>query len=617
MSGSVPRSLAAVARLAWESAPRRLAVHVALAVAMGLLPVGVAWATKVLLDRLVTPGRPVTVPVALLAAASAAAVVLPALIRYVDRELQRAISLATRRRLHAAVGRFGGLRYFEDPRFHDRLALAAESGPAGPPEVVSSVLGLAQGLLTVGGFLSALAAINPWMLAVVGGAALPALTAELRLGKYRAELQWELGRTARREFFYSQLITSVTAAKEIRLYGLDRLFGARMLTELRRIHAGNRAMDRRELVVQGLQGLLGATVAGIGLWWAVSAAADGRLTVGDVSVFVAAVAAVQNGLIGMVVNIGRAHEALLLFEYYAFIVGAPPDLAVTAAAPAPASARPSVAPLRRGIEFDDVWFRYDERLPWVLRGVSFTIPAGGTTALVGHNGAGKSTIVKLLCRFYDPDRGAVRWDGVDLRDLPPEELRRRVGAVFQDFMAYELSAADNIGIGDVSSLDDRGRIAEAAGRVDVHDTLAALPDGYDTLLTRAYADPADRDDPGTGVVLSGGQWQRVAIARALMRDGSELLILDEPSQGLDAEAEHRLSRSLRRHRAGRTTLLISHRLNTVREADVIIVLSDGDLVERGTHAELLAANGLYARLYLLQAAGYGADPDSQVSHEAL
>jgi ATP-binding cassette subfamily B protein len=260
--------------------------------------------------------------------------------------------------------------------------------------------------------------------------------------------------------------------------------------------------------------------------------------------------------------------------------------------------------LERGIELRDVWFRYSDEHSWVLSGVNLFLPAGQAIALVGRNGAGKSTLVKLLCRLYDPTKGAILWDGVDLRDMDVAELRHRIGAVFQDFMHYDLTAAENIALGDVGTLDDRGRITAAARLAGVHEMLEALPSGYDTMLSRTFMSEADKDDPETGVVLSGGQWQRLALARAFLRDKRDLLILDEPSSGLDAVAEHEVHTRLREHRAGRTSVLISHRLGAVRGADQIVVLDDGGISEHGTHDELIAASGLYAELFRLQAAGY-------------
>jgi ATP-binding cassette subfamily B protein len=226
-------------------------------------------------------------------------------------------------------------------------------------------------------------------------------------------------------------------------------------------------------------------------------------------------------------------------------------------------------------------------------------------ALVGLNGAGKSTIVKLLCRFYDPERGEISWDGVDLRDMDPAALRRRIGVVFQDFMSYDMTAAENIGVGDLDRIGDRAAVTAAARRAGAHDSVARLPRGYDTPVSRTFLFGANGGEDA-GVTLSGGQWQRVALARALLRDQVDLVVLDEPSSGLDPDAEYAVHATLAEHRAGRTSVLISHRLNTVRDAEQIVVLRDGVVVERGSHDDLLRGDGGYARLFRLQARGYAA-----------
>jgi ATP-binding cassette subfamily B protein len=271
----------------------------------------------------------------------------------------------------------------------------------------------------------------------------------------------------------------------------------------------------------------------------------------------------------------------------------------------PVPQKPSPVPvLSSGIEFRDVWFRYSPEHPWVLRGVSFRVGHGRSLGLVGRNGAGKSTIVKLLCRMYDPERGAVLWDGVDLRDMDPAELRRRIGAVFQDYMTYDLSAYENIALGDLpnASLE---RVTEAAQRSGADAFVRELPRGYDTLLSRIFFQGDEEDgDSDRGVTLSGGQWQRLAIARAYLRGRQDLLILDEPSSGLDAETEARIHRQLREYRGSRTSVLISHRLGSVREADELLVVDGGEVAERGTHDELIAYGGLYAGMFAAQAEGY-------------
>jgi ATP-binding cassette subfamily B protein len=603
-----PDGLTAAVALAWQAARGMLLSRVACAVLAGVIPVAAAWCTKLLLDMLGARPQPETadlLPVVLaLIATGLAAAVLPQVAEYLDAEIGRAVETTGRRRLYRAVGDLDGLSRLEDPQFHDRLELAAAGGPAAPAQVVGAALAMGQGTVTVVGMLAALLTLSPVMAAVVAVAAVPTLRAELALGRQRARMMWQLGQSGRREMFYADLLSSVTAAKEVRLYGLGDLFGTRMIDELRAINRGNSRLDRRELRVQAVLGSLGAVVAGGGLLWAAFAAWQGRLGIGDVSVFVAAVAGVQGAVGTLVTSIGRAQRALSVFGHLRYVLAVGPDLS-----PPVGQALTAVPPLRTGIELRDVWFRYDPALPWVLRGVNLTLPVGRATALVGLNGAGKSTLVKLLCRFYDPTRGAVLWDGVDLRDLPVAEVRRRLGVVFQDFMQYDLTVAENIGVGDVDVFDDRAAVQAAADRAGCRDVVDKLPAGFDTLLTRTFAGEVDRADPSTGVVLSGGQWQRVALARALMRDRCDLLILDEPSAGLDAEAEYEVHRRLRAHRQDRTSLLISHRMNTIREADEIAVLADGVVVERGDHRQLMAADGPYRRLFGLQAAGYrDADP---------
>ncbi|MDG6107215.1 ABC transporter ATP-binding protein [Dactylosporangium aurantiacum] len=603
-----PRVIGRALTLARHAAAAHIAGYLALSVLGGLAPLAVAWLGKLVIDRLAGPVRwldMVGLTVALAGAGVAAAVVPPA-VRYVRAESDRRVNLLAVEHLYASVDRFVGLRRFEDPAFLDRLQIARASGVNSPGMVVDGGLGVLRSLLTVVGFAGALLVLGPGVTAAVLLSAAPALAAEIALSRRRAAVVAEVGQAERREMFYSTLLTSPQAAKELRLFGAGPYLWRRMLAEIRTIDGAHRRIDRRELVLQGGLAVLGAAVAGALLLWTVRAAAAGALTIGDVALVVAAVGSVQAALAGLVTEIVAVHQAALLFEHYVRVVDAGPDLPVRRT-PLP------VAPLRRGVEFRDVWFRYAPDQPWVLRGVDLVLPADGCTAVVGLNGAGKTTLVKLLCRLYDPTRGAVLWDGVDLRDLDPAQLRRRIRAVFQDAVPYDLTARENIAIGDLTALEHPGRIEAAARRAGVHDVLDRLPNGYDTLLTRLFFSEDDRADPSTGVVLSGGQWQRLAIARGLLLEQPDLLVLDEPSSALDAEAEHEVHTRLREHRQGRASLLISHRLGVLREADLIVVLADGRIAERGTHDELLARDDAYARLFHLQASGYRTALPEQVA----
>ena len=590
------RAAAEAVRLAWGPARWSVTGYAALAVVGAGVPVGAAWLTKLILDRVTKPPIPVADVLALalgLAAAAALAGIQPQVARYLQARLRRRVGLHAMDRLYAAVDRLPGLRPFEDPVFLDRVSLAQQAGSS-PTLVLESTLEMAGAAAVCVGFVVSLATVSPIMIVALLGTSVPAVAAQLWLSRRHGSAYWEISPRQRREMFYAGLLTNVRAAKEVRLFGAGDFLRGRMRTERRAVNAIEERLDVRTLLVHGALALLAAAVAGSGLVWVVTAAAGGRLSAGDVTMFLASVAGVQSALGTTIAAAARTHQYLLLFEHYVAVQKPAADLPV-----APSGrAMPS---LHGAIELRDVWFRYGPSHPWVLRGVNLMIPCGQSIALVGRNGSGKSTIAKILCRFYDPTHGTVLWDGVDVREFAVEDLRTRISAVFQDFMQYDLTAAENIALSDVDTDPSRHRIKEAAELAGAHETVARLPHGYDTPLTRTFV---TEEGPDAGVILSGGQWQRLALARALLRDRPDLLILDEPSSGLDAEAEREIHVRLRDHRDGRTSVLISHRLSAVRDADRIVVLADGLVAETGDHDSLIAAGGIYADLFTTQASGY-------------
>lgn len=588
--------------LVWRTAAWHFLGHLGCAVAAGLLPPAAALATKILIDRLA--GGPVQLVhvlplVAILAVAGVGSALQPHAEAFLRREVDRRVRISASSNLYSAVDRFVGLQRFEDPRFLDQLQLARSVGISAPAQYVDNALSVTQALITVGGFAAALAVLEPWAaVSVVATATVPALLAEASLSRRRAEAVTATSQAERRELFYANLLAEAQAAKEIRLFAIGPFLWQRMALEIKAVNHAHRRVDRRTLRVQSSLALFSAAVATGLLIWVVGGVSRGSLAVGDVVLTVAAVGSTQASLAALVSNVVAARYSLRMFEHYVAVTEAAADLEIPDdAAPTP--------PLQHGIELRGVWFRYADDQPWVLRGIDLHVPFGTTTALVGLNGAGKTTLINLICRFYDPQHGTVLWDGIDLRTLDPISLRRRIQAVFQDATAYDLTARDNIMLGDTSAEGNPDRITAAARAAHAHNVIAALPDGYNTLLTRVfYSGDDDRNDPQAGTTLSGGQWQRIALARALLLDDPDLLILDEPSSALDAQAEHDIHEELRRRRHQRTSLLISHRLNVVRSADQIVVLADGQITQAGTHAELVHCSGPYANLFELQSKGY-------------
>jgi ATP-binding cassette subfamily B protein len=615
------RAVRLAAELAWAAAPLGCLASALLVAISGVAPAVAAWLQRAILNGLAgggagghrsTAGSLASVGAdhviafaIVLATVGLVTAIVPYAQRYAEAELRLRLGLLVQDRMYQSINSFSGLSRFESPSFSNKLQLVQQIGGSAATSFVSSVLGAGQMLITAATLGTTLYVISPAMAGLVLLSAVPAVWAQVRNSRRQADLTWRATPASRRQAFYARLLFDQAAVKEVRLFGLGDFLRGRMLAEVRSIHRGQRLLNRQTMRVQSALTLLSSLIAGGGLIWVVWQTAAGSLPVGDVTMFAIATIGVQGAISGLVNSLAQLAQTTQLFGHYGDVVASGPDL--------PLAEPPRLLPtLRRGIEVQDVWFRYDDEHPWALRGLSLFIPCGESTAVVGLNGAGKSTLVKLLCRFYDPERGSILWDGIDIREVAPAELRQRMGTVFQDYMCYDLTAAENVGMGDLARLGDRGRIREAAEHAGADAAISRLPRGYETMLSRMFLAAADQENPETGVILSGGQWQRLALARGLMRADRDLLILDEPSSGLDAEAEHAIQRRLHGLRADRTSVLISHRLSSVRDACVIYVLSGGRIAEQGTHEELMSADGEYHRLFMLQASGYQAAGDREL-----
>jgi ATP-binding cassette subfamily B protein len=609
------RSARIAAQLSWTASPLACAGLLLLMVIGGITPAAGAWLQRAVLDALASGPRlagrarigqmagDVMMPAIALSGLALVTASAPYLRRYAESELRRGLGLLMQDNLYRAINSFPGISRFESPRFSDKLQLAQQVTSGTGNSFAAAVLGIGQSMISVTTLGAALYVISPAMATIVAASAVPAVWAQLRNSGRQADLAWRTSPVIRRQMFYARLLTDQAAAKEIRLFGLGDFLRRRMLTELRSAQRGQRAIDWQLVRVEGLLSLLASAISAAGLLWMIWRVADQDLPIGDVTMCAAALIGAQAAVSGAAMSLAQLTQSLPHFTHYADLVSMCPDL------PVPAEPRP-VPPLQQGIALQDVWFRYDEGHPWVLRELNMVIPPGETVAVVGLNGAGKTTLVKLLCRFYDPTRGSITWDGIDIRETDPSELRQHIGTTFQDYMSYDLTAAENIGIGDLARLDDQDRICRAAKLSGAEDAVSRLPRGYDTLLSRMFFRAADQENPEIGMILSGGQWQRLALARGFMRADRDLLILDEPSSGLDAEAEAVIHRQMQAVRAGRTSLLISHRLSTLRDASIIYVIVGGQVKEQGTHKELLEAGGEYHRLFTLQASGYQQEPSS-------
>ncbi|MGQ0601207.1 MAG: ABC transporter ATP-binding protein, partial [Anaerolineales bacterium] len=393
---------------------------------------------------------------------------------------------------------------------------------------------------------------------------------------------------ARRLQYLEYLLTDYDAVKEVKLFNLGEPLLGRYADLFWKFLREDQAIARKRSLASLGWGLL-ATLSYYGAYaWIVWRAVEGGITLGDMTMYLGISRSSQGMFEAIFYGLSDLYEnGLFMSNLFAF-------LELESQMTIAANPLPAPRAIHHGVEFRNVSFKYEGHDEYALRDVNLTIRPGEKIALVGRNGAGKTTLIKLLTRLYDPTEGQILLDGVDLRDYDLRELRQRIGVIFQDFVRYHLAASENVGFGQIEALEDRTRIVGAAQKSGADTVIAALPEGYETMLGRWWSKGRD---------LSGGEWQKIALARAFMRD-CEVIVLDEPTAALDAENEMRVFQQFRELIEDRMAVLISHRFSTVRMADQIYVIEEGRITESGPHADLLALGGTYARLFTLQAESY-------------
>ncbi|WP_345168807.1 ABC transporter ATP-binding protein [Nibribacter koreensis] len=581
-------------KLVWQTNPRMALLNVVLRLLKAAVPLAMLYVGQLIIDEVirltqVTGERELRYLLTLVAIEFGLAVISDTLnrgIALIDGLLGDLFANQSSIRLmeHAAEL---DLDQFEDSTFYDKLERARRQ-TLSRTILMSQVLGQLQDLVTMLFLAVGLVSFNPWLLLLLLIAVLPAFLGESHFNErsYSLVHGWT---PERRELDYlRQTGASDDTAKEVKIFGLSDFLVTRFRELSSKFYLDNKKLATRRaawgsfFAALGSAGYYGAYV------YIILQTVQGKVSIGQLT-FLAGSFMRMRSLLEAILNrfTSVAEGALYLQDFFDFFELQP---RIHRKPNAPAFPKP----IKHGFTFENVGFQYHNSERWAIRNLNFTLRAGEKLALVGENGAGKTTLVKLLSRLYDPTEGRILLDGIDLREYDPADLRREIGVIFQDFVRFQMSAGTNIAIGRIEEKSNQPRIESSAHQSLADTVIAKLPEGYDQVIGRRF---------NKGVDLSGGEWQKIALGRAYMRD-AQLLILDEPTAALDARAEHEVFQRFAELTKGKTAVLISHRFSTVRMADRILVIENGQFVEMGSHEELLAKGERYAELFRLQAKGY-------------
>jgi ATP-binding cassette, subfamily B, bacterial len=478
------------------------------------------------------------------------------------------------------------LTHFEDSEFYDKMSQARSQASSRPLSLITRTFGLCQSALTLVTFSGLLWQFSGWAVLVLVVAAIPSFIAETRFSEHAFRLfRWRSPET-RQQHYLETLLAREDYAKEVQLYQLGGILLQRYRDIFNRLYKDDRNLTIQKGVWGYLLGLVSTLAFYAAYAWIVMETIVGVISLGEMTMYLMVFRQGQSTFASALTSIGGMYEDnLYLANLYEFLEQPMPQ----------SQGKITQSLIKDGIRFENVSFSYPGSHQPVLSNISLHLPLGEKLAIVGENGSGKTTLIKLLTNLYTPTSGRIFLDGVDLRDWDADALRRRIGVIFQNFVQYQFTVGENVGVGDVAHLDDRKEWEIAADKGMASPFIDTLPAKFDTQLGKWFKG---------GQELSGGQWQKIALARAFMRSDADILILDEPTAAMDAEAEMNIFNHFRSLTQDKMVVLISHRFSTVRMADKIIVMASGEIIEQGSHEQLIAADGRYAHLFSLQAAGY-------------